>query len=79
MQQQRLTRADRQREQAGRSTAPAIPCRPRATINICGVVDIAASSEAAANAPAPTIIMRRRPNRSPSTPVTISDAAIRNP
>jgi hypothetical protein len=63
----------------GATVAPATPSRARAAISIPGVVEKAASTEAAANAPAPVRSSRRRPMRSPRVPMVTSDPATRNP
>ncbi len=63
----------------GARVAPAIPSSARVAISISGVVENAASSEATPNAAAPISSSRRRPIRSPSVPMVISDPAIRKP
>ena len=62
----------------GMSVAPATPRSARAAISISGLVENAASSEAAPNAAAPISSSRRRPTRSPSAPIVISEPATRN-
>ena len=63
----------------GASVAPAIPSRARAAISCSGVVERAASTEAAPKAAAPISSSRRRPMRSPSVPIVISRPATRKP
>ena len=63
----------------GMSVAPATPRSTRAAISISGLVENAASSEARPNAAAPISSNRRRPIRSPSAPIVISEPATRNP
>ena len=63
----------------GAIVAPAIPRSALVPINISALVDIAASTEAAPNAAAPIIRRRRRPIRSPSVPIVMSDPATTNP
>jgi hypothetical protein len=63
----------------GASVAPAIPSSARAAISIVALVEKAASTEAAPNDAAPIISSRRRPKRSPSVPMVMSDPATRNP
>ncbi len=52
----------------GESTAPAAPCRSRATISISGDVESPARSENAANEARPIMKIMRRPSRSPMRP-----------
>jgi hypothetical protein len=63
----------------GISVAPATPSRARAAMSIPGLVENAASTEAPANVAPPISSRRRRPILSPSVPIVMSDAAIRNP
>ncbi len=63
----------------GASVAPAIPSSARAAISISALVESAASTEAAPNAAAPISSNRRRPIRSPSVPIVISNPATRKP
>jgi hypothetical protein len=63
----------------GAIVAPAIPSSALVPINISALVDRAASTEAAPNAAAPISRSRRRPIRSPSVPIVISDPATTNP
>ena len=63
----------------GAIVAPAIPSRALVPISISELEDIAASTEAAPNAAAPIISRRRRPIRSPSVPIVMSDPATTNP
>jgi hypothetical protein len=63
----------------GASVPPAMPSSARAAISIGALVDRAASTDAAPKPAAPSIRSRRRPIRSPSVPIVISDAATKNP
>jgi len=63
----------------GARVAPAIPSRARATISISALEEKAASTDATPNAAAPIINSRRRPMRSPSVPIVISEPATRKP
>jgi len=63
----------------GASVAPARPSNARAPMSMAGVVENAASTEVAPNAAAPIISSRRRPIRSPSVPIVISEPATMNP
>ena len=58
----------------GTSTAPAIPCSPRAAMSRPAVGATAHSSELSAKPASPTANIRRRPSRSPSEPPTSSSA-----
>ena len=63
----------------GASVAPATPSSARAAISISALVESAATSEASPKAPAPIRSRRRRPIRSPSVPMVISNPATRKP
>ncbi len=63
----------------GIRVAPATPSTARAAISIAAVVENAASTEATPNALAPISRSRRRPMRSPSVPMVMSEPAIRKP
>ena len=63
----------------GARVAPATPSRARAAISVSGVVENAASTEAAPNAAAPISRSLRRPIRSPSVPIVIRKPATRKP
>jgi hypothetical protein len=63
----------------GISVAPATPSTARAAISISGLVDHAATSDAAPNAVAPIISSLRRPMRSPSVPIVTRKPASRKP
>ena len=63
----------------GASVAPATPSSARVAISISALVENAASTEATPNAAAPISSSRRRPMRSPSVPIVISDRRRRNP
>ena len=63
----------------GARVAPAIPSNARVAMSIWALLENAASTEATPNAAAPIRSSRRRPIRSPSVPMVISDPAIRNP
>ena len=63
----------------GASVAPATPSSARVAISISALVENAASTEATPNAAAPISSSRRRPIRSPSVPIVISEPATRNP
>ena len=63
----------------GARVAPATPSRARVAISISALVEKAASTEATPNAAAPISSSRRRPIRSPSVPMVISEPATRNP
>ena len=63
----------------GASVAPAMPSSARLTISISALVENAASSETTPKAAAPTNSSRRRPIRSPSVPMVISEPATKNP
>lgn len=63
----------------GASVAPAIPSTARVAISIAGLVENAASTEAAPKAPAPIISSLRRPMRSPSVPMVMSAPATMKP
>ncbi len=63
----------------GASVAPATPSSARAPISISALVENAARIDARPNAAAPIISSLRRPIRSPSVPIVISDPATRNP
>ena len=63
----------------GAMVAPATPSNARVAINIAAFVEKAATTEAMPNATAPIISRRRRPIRSPSVPIVISEPATKNP
>ena len=63
----------------GISVAPATPSSARAAISIPALVANAAATEASANAAPPASSSRRRPMRSPSVPIVMSDPAIMKP
>ena len=63
----------------GASVAPATPRSARAKISISAVRENAATTDAAPKAAAPIIRSRRRPIRSPSVPIVMSEPATRNP
>ena len=63
----------------GAMVAPATPSSARVAISIAALVEKAASTEATPNAAAPISSRRRRPIRSPSVPIVISDPATMNP
>jgi hypothetical protein len=63
----------------GARVAPAIPSNARLAISISGLLEKAASSEAAPKPAAPMSRSLRRPIRSPSVPMVISDPATKNP
>ena len=63
----------------GASVAPAIPSSARVAISISALVEKAASTDATPNAAAPIISSRRRPMRSPSVPIVISEPATMKP
>jgi hypothetical protein len=63
----------------GASVAPASPSSARVTMSISALVENAATTEAMPNAAAPIRSSRRRPIRSPSVPMVMSDPATRNP
>ena len=63
----------------GASVAPAIPSSARLRISISALVERAARIETAPNAAAPISSSRRRPIRSPSVPIVMSDPATMNP
>ncbi len=63
----------------GIKVAPAMPSKARAAISIPALVEKAASADATPNAAAPLNSSLRRPMRSPSVPIVISDPAIMNP
>jgi hypothetical protein len=63
----------------GISVAPAMPSRARLAMSISALVDQAAIRDAAPNAAAPASSRRRRPIRSPSTPMAIRKPATRKP
>ena len=59
----------------GASVAPATPQQRAATISISGLTEKAAVAETTANAAAPTSSNRRRPTRSPSVPIVMTNPA----
>ena len=63
----------------GASVAPATPSSARAAISIPELLERAARTEATPKAAAPIIRSRRRPIRSPSVPIVMSDPATRKP
>ena len=63
----------------GARVAPAMPSSARVAISISALVENAASTEATPNAAAPISSSRRRPMRSPSVPMVISEPATRKP
>ncbi len=63
----------------GASVAPAIPSSARDTISIVAVRENAASTDATAKNTAPSSSNRRRPMRSPSVPMVMSEPASRKP
>lgn len=63
----------------GATVAPATPRIARDAMSIAALFEKAASTDAAPNAAAPISRRRRRPIRSPSVPIVISDPATRNP
>ena len=63
----------------GASVAPATPSSARAAISISALVDSAANTEARPKAAAPIRSRRRRPIRSPSVPIVISNPATMKP
>lgn len=63
----------------GIKVAPATPSAARAAMNISGVVDRAAQTDAAMKATEPTSSSRRRPMRSPIPPIVTNSPAIMNP
>ena len=63
----------------GARVAPAIPSRARVAMSIAALVENAASTEPTPNAPAPIRSSFRRPIRSPSVPIVISDPASMKP
>ena len=63
----------------GAMVAPATPSSARVTINIVALVEKAAATDATPNAMAPISNRRRRPIRSPSVPIVISEPATKNP
>ena len=63
----------------GARVAPAMPSSARVAISISALVENAASTEATPNAAAPISSSLRRPIRSPSVPMVISEPATRKP
>jgi hypothetical protein len=63
----------------GASVAPASPITARLAMSISALVENAASTEAMPNAAAPIRSSLRRPIRSPSVPIVMSDPATMNP
>ena len=63
----------------GASVAPAIPSSARLAMSISALVEKAASTETAPKAAAPIISSFRRPTRSPSVPIVISEPATKKP
>ena len=63
----------------GAMVAPATPSSARVAISISALVENAAATDATPNAAAPMSSSRRRPIRSPSVPIVISDPATRKP
>ena len=56
-----------------------MPSSARVAISISALVENAASTDATPNAAAPISSSRRRPMRSPSVPIVISEPATRKP
>jgi hypothetical protein len=63
----------------GASVAAATPSKPRAAISCSEVAEKAVSTDTPPNAAAPIMSSFRRPMRSPSVPIVISEPASRNP
>src|SRR5262249_16055146 len=63
----------------GATVAPASPSSARAAMSIPGLVENAASTDTAPNAAAPIMRRRRRPMRSPSVPMVISETGDEKP
>ena len=63
----------------GASVAPATPRSARAAISISALLENAATTDAAPNAAAPISRSLRRPIRSPSVPIVMSEPATRKP
>lgn len=63
----------------GISVAPATPSSARARISVGGSGAYAAATDRTANAAAPVNSSRRRPIRSPSVPIVITNPATMNP
>ena len=63
----------------GAMVAPAMPSSARETISIVALRENAARIDAAPKNAAPTNSRRRRPRRSPSVPIVMSEPANRNP
>ena len=63
----------------GARVAPATPSSARVAISISALVENAASTDATPKAAAPISSSRRRPIRSPSVPIVISEPATMNP
>jgi hypothetical protein len=63
----------------GATVAPATPRTARAAMSIAALRENAAITDATPNVAAPIISTRRRPIRSPSVPMVISEPATRKP
>jgi hypothetical protein len=63
----------------GARVAPAIPSNARLTISHSAVGDNAARTDSRPNAVAPISSSRRRPMRSPSVPMVMSEPTTKNP
>jgi hypothetical protein len=63
----------------GAIVAPATPSKARVPISISGLDENAAATEAVPNAAAPIKSIRRRPIRSPSVPIVMSEPATMKP
>ena len=63
----------------GASVAAATPSNARVAMSIAALVEKAASTDAMPNTAAPISSSLRRPMRSPSVPIVISDPATRKP
>ena len=63
----------------GASVAPAMPSSARVAISISALVENAASTEATPKQAAPISSSLRRPMRSPSVPMVISEPATMKP
>jgi hypothetical protein len=63
----------------GATVAPATPSSARVAMSISALVENEASTEAMPNAAAPISSSLRRPIRSPSVPMVISNPATKNP
>jgi hypothetical protein len=63
----------------GARVAAETPSSARAAMSIVALVEKAARTETAPKTPAPISSSLRRPMRSPSVPIVMSDPATRNP